>query len=90
MEAVSGEEDKEVTARCETDPSLPPASIQWSVAGERVEASTEVRPALGGGFISLSTVRWRPGQGRSVRLECSGLYKDLSLREEKHVEIFSK
>ena len=90
MEAVSAEEDKEVTARCETDPSLPPASIQWRVEGERVEASTEVRPVLGGGFISLSTVRWRPGQGRSVRLECSGLYKDLSLREEKHVEIFSK
>ena len=91
MEAVSAEEE-EVTARCETDPSLPPASIQWRVEGERVEASTEVRPAPGGGggFISVSTVRWRPGQGRSVRLQCSGLYKDLSLSEEKYVEIISK
>ena len=87
---MSAEEEEEVTARCETEPSLPPASIQWRVEGERVEARTEVRPAPGGGFISVSTVRWRPGQARRVRLQCSGLYKELSLSEEKYVEIISK
>ena len=89
MEIVRAE-DEEVTARCETEPSLPPTSLQWEVEGERLEASTEVRPAPGGGFISVSTVSWRPGQARSVRLQCSGLYKDLSLTEEKYVEILSK
>ena len=55
-----------------------------------MEASTEVRPAPAGGFISVSTLKWRPGLGRSERLECSGLYKDLRLSEEKHVEIIRK
>ena len=78
------------SARCESGPSLPPASLQWTVGGRGVEASTEVRPAPGGGFLSVSTLSWRPGRGRSERIQCSGLYKDLSLSEEKYVEILSK
>ena len=85
---MGGEE--EGSARCEAGPSLPPTSIQWRLEGRRVEASTEVRPAPGGGFISVSTIRWRPGRGSSERLQCSGLYKDLRISEEKYVEIIRK
>ena len=81
-------------ARCQTSPSFPPASIEWTaeVGGEevRLEAGTEVRPAVSGGFSSVSQVRLRPGPGPTVRLRCSARYKQLSLSQHRLVTVTSK
>merc|ERR1719192_2392161 len=67
-------QEEELEAECHTSPSLPPASLYWTVEVGGVlltpQAQTEVRLAPGGGFLSVSSLRLRPGRGQTVRVKC--------------------
>ena len=87
-------QEEELEAECHTSPSLPAASLYWTVEVGGVlltpQAQTEVRLAPGGGFLSVSSLRLRPGRGQTVRVKCEARYKHLHLQRTKHVQITSK